>query len=135
MFIITLLPSCWFFVAIKKLLKCWVCRSQNPAWKQATLLICQVLWASTTKSNVNKAKFSLKYGLHNKSFILNAPLVSCPIPVICFGWVCCCTHPKQMTGIGQSVLKQFYIEIDNYWKWATDQRCIQNKWLVMKSIL
>ena len=77
----------------------------------------------------------LKYGFCNKSFILNAPLVSCPIPVIRFGWVCCCTHPKQMTGIGQSVLKQSYIEIDNYWKWATDQRCIQNKWLVMKSIL
>ena len=43
----------------------------------------------------------LKYGFHNKSFILNAPLVSCPIPVICSGWVQQKTHPKQMTGIGQ----------------------------------
>ena len=44
----------------------------------------------------------LKYGFHNMSFILNAPLVSCPIPVILFGWVQQQTYPKQ--------------------NWATDQR-------------
>ena len=49
----------------------------------------------------------LKCGFHYKSFILNAPLVSCPIPVIRFGWVCCCTHPERMTA-----------------NWATDQSCI-----------
>ena len=27
-----------------------------------------------------------------KSFIMNATLVSCPFPVITFGWICCCTH-------------------------------------------
>ena len=52
---------------------------------------------------------NLKYGFHNKSFILNAPLVSCPIPVIRFGWVCCCTHPKRMTGIGQLTRGAFRI--------------------------
>ena len=43
----------------------------------------------------------LKYGFHNKTFFLNAPLVSCQIPVIRFGWVCCCIHPERMTGNGQ----------------------------------
>ena len=51
----------------------------------------------------------VKYGFHNKSFILNAPLVSCPIPVIRFGWVCCCTHPERMTGIGQLTRGAFRI--------------------------
>ena len=41
----------------------------------------------------------LKNGFHNKSFI----------PVIRFGWVCCCTHPKQMTGIGQLTRGTFRI--------------------------
>ena len=45
--------------------------------------------------------FTLKYGFHNKSFILNAPLVSCPIPVIHSGWMQQQTHPKRMTEIGQ----------------------------------
>ena len=51
----------------------------------------------------------LKCGFHSKSFILNAPLVSCPIPVICFGWVCSCTHPERMTGIGQLTRDAFRI--------------------------
>ena len=32
---------------------------------------------------------------------MNAPLVSCPFPVITFGWVQQQTHPKVMTGNGQ----------------------------------
>ena len=52
---------------------------------------------------------NLKYGFHNKSFILNAPLVSCPIPVIRFGWVQQQTHPKRMTGIGQLTRGAFRI--------------------------
>ena len=36
----------------------------------------------------------LKCGFHKKSFIMNAPLVSCPFPVITFGWVQQLTHPK-----------------------------------------
>ena len=51
----------------------------------------------------------LKYGFHNKSFILNAPLVSCPIPVIRSGWVQQQTHPKRMTGIGQLTRGAFRI--------------------------
>ena len=51
----------------------------------------------------------LKYGCHNKSFILNAPLISCPIPVIRFGWVCCCTHPERMNRIGQLTRGAFRI--------------------------
>ena len=58
--------------------------------------------ASIIYWNIDIYKVSLlKYGFHNKSFILNAPLVSCPIPVIRFGWVQQQTHPKRMTGIGQ----------------------------------
>ena len=53
----------------------------------------------------------LKYGFHNKSFILNAPLVSCPFPVIHFGWVCCCTYPKRMTGNGQLTTGAFRINV------------------------
>ena len=51
----------------------------------------------------------LKYGFHNKSFILNAPLVSYPILVIRSGWVCCCTDPEWMTGIGQLTRGAFRI--------------------------
>ena len=51
----------------------------------------------------------LKYGFHYKSFILNAPLVSCPIPVIGFGSVCRYTHSEQMTGIGQLTIGAFRI--------------------------
>ena len=54
-------------------------------------------------------EMELKYGFHNKSFILNAPLVSCPISVICFGWVQQQTHPKQMTGIEQLTRGAFRI--------------------------
>ena len=32
---------------------------------------------------------------------MNARLVSCPSPVITFGWVWFSTHPKVMTGNGQ----------------------------------
>ena len=61
--------------------------------------ICQDLRMSYLE--IEALNTQLKYGFHNKSFILNAPLVSCPFPVIRFGWVCCCTHPKRMTGNGQ----------------------------------
>ena len=57
----------------------------------------------------------VEYGFHNKTIILNAPLVSCPIPL----WVRLLLHPPKADD----------------WNWATDQRCIQNKLLVMKSIL
>ena len=50
------------------------------------------------------------YGFHNKSFILNAPLVSCPIPVIRSGWVQQQTHPIRMTGIGQLTRGAFRIK-------------------------
>ena len=50
---------------------------------------------------------TLKYGFHNKSFIMNAHLVSCPIPVIPSGWVQQQTHPKRMTGIGQLIRGAF----------------------------
>ena len=40
---------------------------------------------------------------------MNAPLVSCPFPFIRFGWVCCCTHPKQMTVNGQLTRGAFII--------------------------
>ena len=38
----------------------------------------------------------LKCGFLKKSFIMNSPF-----QVIAFGWVCCCTHPKVMTGNGK----------------------------------
>ena len=40
---------------------------------------------------------------------MNAPLVNCTFPVITFGWVCCCTHPKVMTGNGQLTRGAFMI--------------------------
>ena len=49
----------------------------------------------------------LKYGFHNKSFILNATLVSCPI----------CSHPLWV-GAAANPPKA------DDWNWATDQRCI-----------
>ena len=49
-----------------------------------------------------------------KPSILNAPLVSCPIPVIRFGWMQQQTHPKRMTGIGQLTRGAFRI-IDLLW--------------------
>ena len=48
----------------------------------------------------------LKCGFLKKSFIMNAPLVSCPLPVITFG---CCTYPKVMTGNGQLTRGAFII--------------------------
>ena len=68
---------------------------------------------------ITDLKSPLKYGLHNKSFILNAPLVSCPIPVIPSGWVGAAANPPKGDDCN----------------WATDQSCILNKGLVMKSIL
>ena len=56
------------------------------------------------------SKTVLKYGFHNKSFILNAPLVSCPIPVIRSGWVQQQIHPKRMTGIGKLTRGAFRIK-------------------------
>ena len=53
--------------------------------------------------------FPLKCGFLQKSFIMNVPLVSCPFPVLTFRWVCCCTHPKVMTGNGQLTRGAFII--------------------------
>jgi hypothetical protein len=52
---------------------------------------------------------SLKCGLHKKLFIMNSPLVSCPFPVIPFGWMQQLTHPKVMTGNGQLTRGTFII--------------------------
>ena len=67
----------------------------------------------------------LKYGFHNKSFVLNAPLVSCPIPVIRFRWLSCCSHPKQMTRIGQLTRGAFRINDllwNSYFRFQMHQR-------------
>ena len=53
--------------------------------------------------------YPLKCGFLKKSFIMNAPLVSCPFPVITFGWVQQQTHPKVMTGNGQLTRGAFII--------------------------
>ena len=48
--------------------------------------------------------WSLKYGFVKKSFMnlwMNAPLVSCPFPVITFVRVCCCIHSNMMSENGQ----------------------------------
>ena len=68
-----------------------------------------VLFRSTNDTNDCKNIFALICGFHKKSFIMNAPLVSCPFPVIRFGWVCCCTHPKRKIGIGQLTRGAFRI--------------------------
>ena len=60
-----------------------------------------VLFRSTNDTNDCKNIFALICGFHKKSFIMNAPLVSCPFPVIRFG--------------------------TDDWKWATEKRCINNK--------
>ena len=85
----------------------------SKVWRlsQCSLLVFPVLLSRNSASRTgktfpianldNQSNKILKYGFHNKSFILNAPLVSCPIPVIRFGWVQQQTHPKRMTGIGQ----------------------------------
>ena len=53
----------------------------------------------------------LKCGFLKKSFVMNAPLVSCPFPVIRFGWVQLQqqTHPKWMNGNGQLTRGAFII--------------------------
>ena len=51
----------------------------------------------------------LKFGFLKKSFIMNAPLVSCPFAVITFGWVQQQTYPKVMTGNGQLTRGAFII--------------------------
>ena len=51
----------------------------------------------------------LKCKFLKKSFIMNAPLASCPFPVITFGWVQQQTHPKVMTGNGQLTRGAFII--------------------------
>ena len=80
----------------------WI-SSQSQYWKSNIILWMPKLLEYGPEGEVQewKVPFCLKYGFLNKSFILNAPLVSCPFPVIRFGWVCCCTHPKRMTGNGQ----------------------------------
>ena len=45
------------------------------------------LFHSTNDTNDFKNIVALICGFHKKSFIMNAPLVSCPIPVMTFGWV------------------------------------------------
>ena len=60
-----------------------------------------VLFHSTNDTNDFKNIVALICGFHKKSFIMNAPLVSCPFPVIRFGWVCCYIHPQRMTENGQ----------------------------------
>ena len=47
-------------------------------------------------------------GFLKKSFIMNAPLVSC-FQVILFWRVCCCTHPKRITGNGHLTRGAFII--------------------------
>ena len=54
----------------------------------------------------------LKCVFLKKSFIMNAPLVSCPFPVITLGWVRQQTHPKGMTGNGQLTKGAFIIISD-----------------------
>ena len=70
--------------------------------------VCRILaildkefWSEFPHGKQLASPIYLKCGFLKKSFIMNAPLVSCPFPVIRFGWVCCCTHPKRMTGNGQ----------------------------------
>ena len=50
----------------------------------------------------------LKYGFHNKSFILNALLVSCPIPGYALGGYS--SKPKLEPGIGQLTRGAFRIK-------------------------
>ena len=40
---------------------------------------------------------------------MNESSVSCPFPVIIFGWVCCCTRPERMTENGQLTRGEFII--------------------------
>ena len=74
-----------------------------------------VLMKLTLISPVNflNSFWHLKCGFLKESFIMNSPLVSCPFSVIRSG-----RSPKM-----------------NDWRWATDQRCILNKWLLKKSTL
>ena len=64
---------------------------------------------------------------------MNAPLVSCPFPVITFGWVCCCIHPKMMTGNGKLTRGAFII--NHFLKKSTLYRviafCLQLAWIII----
>ena len=62
-----------------------------------------------TRPGRKETNVPLKCGFLKESFIMNACLVSCPFPVIHFWWVCCCTHPKRMTGNGQLTRGAFII--------------------------
>ena len=69
----------------------------------------------------------LKYGFHNKSFILNAPLVSCPLPVVVnfniklFQYTL--PNSSHLLWVGAAANPP---KADD-WNWSTDQRCIYNK--------
>ena len=91
--------------------------SENP-WQKVCILIIwrlhYILHKVVPGSKLQSQSwclfhFQVKYGFHSKSFILNVPLVSFPIPVFHFGWVQQQTHPKQMTGIGQLTRGAFRI--------------------------
>ena len=83
------------------------CVASDPLWSCRWGHIW-VIWIKFPKSSYGKFEvtenilftlnllvyFLLKWGFLKKSFIMNAPLVSCPFPVITFGWVCCCKKLK-----------------------------------------
>ena len=75
---------------------------------------------------INQSRFLLeiRYWIlsSNKSFIINEPLVSCPISVFCFDLFMSCTHPKWMNGIGQMTKGAFRINDflwNPYFRWST----------------
>ena len=73
----------------------------------------------------------LKCGFLKKSFIINAPLVSCPFPVITFGLVQQQTHPKVMTGNGQLTRGAFiindFVRNPHFSRWFFIVSTIKNK--------
>ena len=84
-----------------------------------SVLLFYTVWLLDSENvveNLNAAAdvwlYQLNCGFHKKSFILNATLVSCPFPSSLLGG--CNSKLTQKWG----------------WKWATDQSCIQNKWLL-----
>ena len=91
---------------------CYYCFKKWKLW-------CKFLVANQSKRPIHRHQLKisrwciwielLKCGFDNKSFILNAPLVSCPNLVLHFRWVCCCTHPEGMTGTGQLTRGAFRI--------------------------
>ena len=83
-------------------------------------------WVKVGVQLINQSRFLLeiRYWIlsSNKSFILNAPLVSCPISVFCFDLFMSCTHPKWMNGIGQMTKGAFRINHllwNPYFRWST----------------